>query len=68
MLWGVNLSSDISSQTPLIPNTAFSMDWFGQSLQAEEALTIPSHWMTVDLNVIAQALGFTDIVSILGQF
>jgi len=44
------------------------MDWFGQSLQAEEAVTIPSHWMTVDLNVIAQALGFTDIVSILSQF
>ena len=44
------------------------MDSFGQSLRAEEALIIPSHWITVDLNVIAQALGFTDIVSILSQF
>ena len=68
MLWGVNLSSDISNPQPLIPNTAFSTDWFGQWLQVEETVHIPSHWMTVDLNVIAQALGFTDIVSILSQF
>jgi hypothetical protein len=62
------MSNDISNPQPLIPNTAFSMDWFGQFQVHEETVTIPSHWMTVDLNVIAQALGFTDIVSILGQF
>jgi hypothetical protein len=62
------MSSDISSQTPLIQNTHFSMDWFGPSLPVKETVHIPSHWMIVDLNAIAPDSLLGVLVNIVNLF
>jgi thiamine biosynthesis lipoprotein ApbE len=62
------MPSTDSNPQPSSQEVVSLKDWFGEFQVVEETITIPSHWMTLDLNVIAQAFHLEDLANILSRF